>query len=242
MEQKALLYGLALTLGVFAIKGGIGLSYYLAYTKSWKRRILVSFSYIAIYFFLIITSYYLTKGVNILSHLNLFTTLFKSGMFLHGLLAILLFIWGIRYLTQEKETSTSKGWLLLAFPCPLCTGVIFISTSLIVALYPENIFRIIGGIFLYFILVALLCLISFTFFQNHLSSPHKFLGWAMIVSSCYFIGSIIIAPQFSQIKNIYGLALNDNSSFLSFKYISVTSIIILFAFIIGYFSTSKLKR
>ncbi len=140
---------------------------------------------------------------------------FKSGMTLHFLLALLLLGWGVNLLKNrhEKQTST-RGWIPLVVPCPVCFTVILLSCSFVSALYPDNpvvFFALYAG----FILISLVVAFTVGRLLNNQGAANLFLGGLMLYIAVYFILSVIVIPQFADLDKIYRISITDSMFELS---------------------------
>jgi len=86
MELKSLFLGLTFTVGVFALKSGVGLHYFFTQRHSLKGQILLSIGSALAYFFIFFISCLILKKINVIDYYNAFQGLFRSGMYI-------LFLW-----------------------------------------------------------------------------------------------------------------------------------------------------
>ncbi len=204
MELKALILGLVFTLGIFAFKGGAGLSYFIRSQKSMLSIILGMLIHAALYGFLTLGCWFLLNKINLLNHLGFITTVSTGSMTVHGIFALLLFIWGAYLLTTSSDQHDgSYGWLLLVIPCPVCLLVFICSTALLHSFFPEKtevLVLLYAGFITLSYTVALLFIFLFRAFQ-----PEKVLGNTMLFCALYFLLTVVMVPQFSQIERIYRL-------------------------------------
>jgi len=129
-------------------------------------------------------------------------------MYIHSFLAAGLIIWGIYLLKNKSEQQeTSRAFWLLIIPCPLCTSVIFLTTAFLMAYFPHiGLFAVMGA-YLFFILINFVTILSLALWDIKADvTPEHTLGKAMLFIAIYFILSIIIMPQFSDIDKIYRIA------------------------------------
>ena len=82
MEPKSLFLGLTFTIGVFALKSGVGLHYFFTQRHSLKGQILLSIGSALAYFFIFFISYLILKKINVIDYYNAFQGLFRSGMYI----------------------------------------------------------------------------------------------------------------------------------------------------------------
>lgn len=208
MELKSLFLGLTFTIGIFALKSGVGLHYLFTQRYSLKGRILFIFGYALAYFLIFSISYLILKRINVIDYYNAFQGLFRSGMYIHFFMATGLIAWGIYLLKNQGERQKgSKAFWLLIIPCPVCTTVVFLTTAFLMAYFPHVGLLAVMGAYLFFILINFVTILTLTLWdKGSKSSPETTLGTAMLLIAIYFILSIIIMPQFSDIGNIYRIA------------------------------------
>jgi len=208
MELKSLFLGLTFTIGIFALKSGVGLHYLFTQRHSLKGRILLSIGSALAYFFIFLISYLVLKSINMIEYYNTFQGFFRSGMYVHSFMAAGLIIWGIYLLKNEcEQQGTSRAFWLLIIPCPLCTSVIFLTVAFLMTYFPHTGLPVVMGAYLFFLTInflTILCLILPDMKSD--SIPEHTLGAAMLLIAVYFILSVIIMPQFSDIDKIYRIA------------------------------------
>jgi len=203
MELKSLILGLVFSMGIFAIKSGAGLSYLLQKTGGMARRFRVLAGFVAGYALVFGLAWLVVSRVDLLAHLDKVMLLFKNGMTLHFLLALLLLVWGVSLLKKDPEgRKKSRGWLLLALPCPVCFSVILFTGSFLHNLLPD-----VHGLFVWlfagFSIVSLLSALGFTMLGND-NAEHD-LGLVMVLAALYFLVTIMVVPQFGDLERIYRL-------------------------------------
>lgn len=202
MELKSLILGLAFTLGVFAVKSGAGLAHAFS-GKSPRRRILLLLGFAGLYAPLFALSRQLAVHSDLLTRIEMAMHLAKQGMTLHALLAALLLLWGVALLRRpEPRRGGSRGWLLLAAPCPVCGTVILGSVAFLHAGFPEQ--RLLSlWLFLGFWVVASGSGLLLTRFR--LLGDHS-LGLMMVLAALYFLVTLAMIPQVKDLERIYRLA------------------------------------
>jgi len=208
MELKSLFLGLIFTLGIFCLKSCIGLSYVFTRVHNLKVKIFFISGSVITYFLVFFFSYLILKGVDLINYYTLFSEIFRSGMYIHILIATGLIVWGI-YLLRDRpgKGNVSKAFLLLIIPCPVCATVIFITIAFLLTYFPHASLLAISGSYLVFVAMATFSVLTLTLWdKGSKSSPETTLGTAMLLIAIYFILSIIIMPQFSDIGNIYRIA------------------------------------
>jgi predicted transporter len=203
MELKSLFLGLAFSVGIFAVKAGAGLAYYLDTRPGYRHRILASAAVAAGYGLVFLLAWAAIQRLDPALWLNRVLPVLQHGMTLHLVLAVLLLVWGAALLKQPPEpTGPTRGWLLLTLPCPVCFTVIFFSLALLYALLPEQprvpVWAAAG--FIGTVLAA--GWIGHGFIRQ--PSRH-FLGGVMVLAALYFLITMAVVPWFSDIERIYRL-------------------------------------
>lgn len=215
MELKSLLLGLFFSIGVFAFKSGVGLSYFLSTEKRRKTRYAVLVGHSGFYFLLFFLSLNLIRRVDLLQHFDVMQSFIKAGMSIHLLLACLMALWGAVLLKKgngktEDAVGTGRrfGWLTMALPCPVCGTVIFMSVAFLLSYFPEN--GVKGALLMYagFMGITFATLAIVRLWQKRSgTAPETLLGAAMLAVAVYFGLSVSIMPQFGDIDKIYRLAM-----------------------------------
>jgi predicted transporter len=208
MELKSLFLGLTFTIGIFALKSGVGIHYLFTQKSDLKDKILFISGSALIYFLIFSISYLILKKINMIDYYNTFQMLFRSGMYIHFFMASGLIVWGIYLLKSQGERQKgSKAFWALIIPCPICTTVVFLTTAFLMAYFPHiGLFAVMGA-YLFFMLINFVTILSLTLWDIRADvTPEHTLGTAMLFIAIYFILSIIIMPQFSDIDKIYRIA------------------------------------
>ncbi len=212
MEIKSLILGLALSIGIFAVKCGAGLSYLLvagAAGPGKKKAGIALALFVCCYLLLFGAAWWILAEVQLLDHLD---------MVLHLVFALVMLVWGLFLLGKDAnapahdisaKTAAGRGWLLLMLPCPVCFSAIFCSVAFFLALYPGKdapLISLITGFFLISFLTAAI----FTLLAGR-RKPEHLLGRTMVFLALYFFLTIIFVPQFSGVDRIYRLSINRDS-------------------------------
>ncbi len=209
MELKALILGLAFSLGIFALKNGLGMHYLLqARLLRIRTKIIAVLSYCLAYAVIFLFAWWVLQQLDLQGHVQILQQLLQSGMLLHGILAGLLILWGLYLLKNDLHGKRkSWGWLPLVFPCPVCLVVIFFNISFLLSFFPQAGVSLAlatwAGFIAFSLLTAWVLEWGMAYFRI---SPELFLGGAMLGIASFFLLSIIVMPQFSQLEEIYGLA------------------------------------
>jgi predicted transporter len=203
MELKSLILGLAFTLGIFAVKSGAGLAHATCGQRGWPRRALSTLVFALVYAPLFALSWWLAAEGGVVARLELAMSLARQGMTVHFLLALLLLLWGVALLRRPGQgQGSSRGWLLLALPCPVCFTVILGSTALLHASFADLPLLPLW-LFFGFILTALL---SAFFLSRFRALEDRTLGMAMVLAALYFLVTVAVVPQVKDLARIYRLA------------------------------------
>ncbi len=234
MEIKALVLGLAFSLWVFALKNGLGLHYYMsARPLGFWARFLVPGSYSLLYGVLFFLSWWVLQEINLLQHLAAWRQVLHSGMFLHVLLAALFLVWGLLLLrNNHSEGRKSLGWLFLVLPCPVCMLVVFLNTSFLLALFPESGLQVILLVWAAFVGTGLgTALLLSAFLPRMKISAESMLGGSMLALAFFFLLSVIFMPQFSELEEVYSLALYTSQEMLGHN-IQEAAVLIFFSLVV----------
>ena len=246
MELKSLFIGLTFTIGIFALKSGVGLYYLLSLKRKLKLKILFFSVYSVVYFFIFMLSSLILEKMSIITHFEAIQTFLKSGMFIHVLMACLLLIWGVILVKRQKSKKhITHAWLFMVIPCPVCIMVIFFSAGFLVAFFPDSGNLAVLCAYAGFIVINIAAMLIMSFWKALFdSTPEAILGSLMLMISVYFILSVIIMPQFSDLDKIYRLAaykgeinIINTDQFILYLLIIISSI--LFGF---YLMKRKIRR
>ena len=210
MEIKSLVLGLLFSVGVFALKAGFGIQYRQSAIPPGPRKIAGEIIFITLYAAVFYGAAVLARRMDLSSFHEKALPLLKGGMVLHLIMAALLLTWGMMLLKRKTTSETSRGWLLLAIPCPVCMTVILFSTAFTIMHAPDH-SRLIP-----FLLFAAFMLIAFTGRQLMASigsdapeRPEDKLGLIMTAIAAYFLITALIAPQFADLGRVYRLAVHS---------------------------------
>jgi predicted transporter len=211
MELKSLILGMAFSIGVFALKSGMGLYYGLAGTKSRRAGILARGIFAAAYLLVFAASGAVLEWLDPIApggRLSMILGWMQSAMRIHLCMAGLLLVWGLRLLLgRSPGAERSRSWLLLAVPCPVCATVICLSMGFLAANWPDAPMAAAAGLYLAFLAVSLTTAALMAAGQAASSaSPEAFLGGAMLLVAAYFLLSVTILPNVRDLGGIYRMA------------------------------------
>ena len=209
MELKTLILGLVLSTAAFSVKAGGGLGYLFLQTPGMLRKALVFLAFMAVYALVFLASVVVLNVTDLTRHIDLLQTLFKSGMMLHFLLALLLMIWGIGLLLEKHRAHrTTRAWMPLMIPCPVCFSVILLSCSFVGVLYPGSLLVYVC-LYAGFILISLAAAAGFALGIRNREAAGPFLGTLMLYIAGYFILTVIVVPQFADLERIYRISFSE---------------------------------
>ncbi|WP_319407351.1 DUF2162 domain-containing protein [uncultured Desulfosarcina sp.] len=211
MLYKSLILGVLFGIGIFAVKSGVGIAYVVWRQRS-KRAVALGFTLFAIVYALVFAvAAVILPRVDPVRHLTAVQTFIQSGMLVHLIMAGLMMGWGIVLLKQKTTSrSSSRGWLMLVLPCPVCITVILLSTGFLITCFPEHPLRVTAMLYLVFVLISLTAS-GVVYRYGNLSgmAPDMFLGCVMLLMAAYFIVSVNVMPQFAGLDKVYRLACYD---------------------------------
>lgn len=211
MEFKSLFLGLVFAMGIFGLKGGVGLHFFLIEKRGLRVRLSLLSLYGIVYLLLFMVCAHILREIDTMLYFEMIQGFLKSGMFIHVLMAGGLIVWGIVLLKRRDESGRkSYGWLALIIPCPVCITVIFLSAAFILSWFPGSGHMAVLWAYLIFMGIVLITVISMSHWGLRAgSNPDATLGAAMLMIAGYFILSVIIMPQFQDIDGIYRLAAHN---------------------------------
>lgn len=241
--------GMLFTLGIFAVKVGLG----LGFSKiKWKGIFLILTLYLIIFVLVAMSSGWLIK---------ILEPVLRKGLYFYALMAAGMIAWGIYTLrTQNKEyrmqtnpefkiqnSKFSKSGLrtlnyslLLILPCPVCLTAITFSiwAALDVLKLPTPLVGLSLGII--FVALSLLFRISIKLVTRHSSiiTLRIGLGLSMIGIGLYFIASLFLPMKIEEAKGIYKSFLTEGSNIDMNNSIGVF-VLLFVALIIGYLANKK---
>ena len=233
MALKTLFLGILFSMGIFAVKSGFGLNYYLGTCSGIPKRLGGAALFTVLYGLIFMLCAVLISTTELMAWFPLFQIIISHAMALHFFLAILMVIWSLSLIKTKKDhNARTRSWMLLALPCPVCMVVIFLSVAFLTAYAPNHVKEAISLLFLGFMALNLstLGVLSILEKRTH-TKPEHLLGNAMLFIALYFLMSVIIMPQFTGIEEIYSISLHGSpaeQNFLMEKLWSFTLIALLF--------------
>ena len=241
MELKTLLIGLVMSTAAFALKSGTGLSYAFMHTRGVVRRGMILTSFVFGYGLVFgLAAIILVRG-DLMARVDLMQNFFKSGMTLHFIFAGLLLFWGGVLLKQDPgKQRTSRAWVALLVPCPVCFGVILLSCGFVLALYPKQLL-VFPLLYTGFILISISVALTGSFLAKTNGFTGHQLGMIMVVIAVYFLLSVIVVPQFADLDKVYRISTPETV----FTYTPIKAGLLLFstlALIIGFLNPLNRKN
>jgi predicted transporter len=211
MAYENLIVGVLFSIAVFAAKSGVGIFYLVAGQEKRRTRIGAFALFAATYALVFAGVAMVLTRIDPLRHLAAIQSFVRSGMGVHVILALLLMGWGVLLLKGGGgHGKRSRGWLLLAVPCPVCVTVIFFTTGFLLTCFPDRPAATVLALYLAFILINLATMGTIAFYQKgRRVSAESLLGGAMILIALYFLISVSLMPQFADVDKIYRLALYE---------------------------------
>ncbi|MGD9160036.1 MAG: DUF2162 family putative transporter [Desulfobacteraceae bacterium] len=242
MEYQSLILGVLLSIGIFAIKSGAGLAYLFSGHRKLYFKItgflLFSLIYLAIFTAVLL----IIKKIDPVTHLVRIQQFIQSGMTIHIIMALFMMIWGVILLRhKQSDHKKSRGWMLLALPCPVCITVIFVSSAFLITIYPDTPFIVISGLYASFMLINIITILLISIYRRSRDiQPESLLGGIMLLIAVYFFLSVTVMPNFSDLDKVYRLAMyKSQKQSQELAYFIPGIFITILAFIIGFFYKFK---
>jgi len=198
MELNLLLWGVGIlfTLGVFALKMGLGLGY-----GNFSKRAI--FQVLILYFLLFLGMSYLLHYL-----FNPLILLLQKGPYLHALMALAMFLWGLFLLKggkhracEGKSQAPQKEALLLVFPCPVCLTAIAFSLFITERAFKLPPLTLTLFLYLSFLFLTL-SFLALTKLKSTFSSEIN-LGLSMMVIGAYYLLALTLPAKIEEAKSVY---------------------------------------
>jgi predicted transporter len=214
MLYKSLILGVLFSIGIFAVKSGVGISYVAGQRKRTRDVILVVLLFALAYGVVFGIAGLILPRIDPMRHLAAVQAFIQSGMIVHLAMAGLMMGWGLLLLKQHKHNTVSstrstpsKAWLVLVLPCPVCITVILLSSAFLITCFPDHPVWVVLSLYLAFLTVGLSSMgVIHRFRQRSAVSFEVFLGAAMLLIAAYFLVSVTVMPQFGDLDKVYRLA------------------------------------
>ncbi len=207
MIYKSLILGVLFSIGIFAVKSGVGFAYVLERRKGLRAAAAVLI-FASAYGLIFGLAALFLKRFDPVRFLPAFQTFIQSGMLVHVGMAALMMVWGWALLKRPRSRSAqTRGWLILVLPCPVCATVVLLSLGFLLSLLPDHFGGVVCGLYTAFMLLSMLAAWALRRSQKALDQPSEtLLGGAMLLIAAWFLLSVTIFPQFADLDKIYRLA------------------------------------
>lgn len=247
MVLKSLILGVVFSLGIFAVKSGIGISYCLAGQQGKRKKAGALLLFALTYFMVYLAAAFVLQKIDPMRDFPIVQRSMQSGMLVHYIIAGLMTGWGLILLKQRENplaASRSRGWLILALPCPVCGTVIVLSLAVFISYFPDHPLRVVLLFYLVFMAITMATMGLVQMFQRRSPlHPDAFLGGAMLLMATYFLLSATIMPRFSDLDKIYRMACyHTDTTSPNATCVIVVLLLAATAFAAGYGFTSKKTR
>ncbi|MGD9367380.1 MAG: DUF2162 domain-containing protein [Desulfobacteraceae bacterium] len=251
MAYENLIMGVLFSIGIFAVKSGVGISYVVAGQEKRRSKVGAFLLFAIAYGLVFFAAATVLTRIDPVRHLAAIQSFVRSGMIVHVILAALLMGWGVLLLKGGRGyRKKSRGWLLLAVPCPVCVTVIFFSAGFLFTCFPDTPKFAVAALYLAFVLISLTTLGLVTMgaaglYRKRQTVPaESLLGGAMILIALYFIISVTVMPQFADVDKIYRLAMYQGKTpSQEVVHLVPFSMLTAAAFVGGYgFKSLKIRR
>lgn len=232
MDWNTLLWvgGMLFSLGIFAVKVGLGLRVGQAGAK-WVGIFLF------VYVLLFVMIAFLSQTL-----VGLLGPVLKKGPILHILVALGLIAWGIVSVrglhrtdppTAGKRGAPVLSSYLLIMPCPVCLTAMTFSTwtALAVIKLPPALVGL--GLGLAFALMTLAVLGLATFKKGE--HPETALGLTMITIGLYFVASLFLPARIEEARGMYASLATSSPNLNTYQAMGVAAIL-LALMLIGFFA------
>lgn len=197
--------GLVFLSGVFAVKGGIGLSPSPGDKPGLRVRPASIAAFIIGYALIFALARAFTGRPEFLAYMKTATSSVENGTALYLLLAFLLLLWSAALLRGNNvpAPASGRGRFILALPCPASFIVIVLSGVFLQGLLPD-VPWLFAWFFAAFIAAALASGLFFSYRRHN--NPGRELGVVMALAALYFLAVAVVAPQLGDIERIYRLS------------------------------------
>ena len=210
MAYKALMVGVLFSIGLFAVKSGVGITYVVAGQAKKRAKVAALLLFVLSYGLVFSAVAALLAVIDPVRHLTAIQSFIQSGMIVHVGMAVVLTAWGVLLLKRAGHCRKSKGWLLLALPCPVCITVIFFSAGFLCSCFPDTPKSAVLVLYLSFVLINLGTMGVIRLYRKQRTMPaESFLGGAMLLIALYFFISVNLVPWFADVDKIFRLALHQ---------------------------------
>lgn len=209
-EYTAMLSGLVFSTATLAFKTGAGQFQLLSKIKSGLFRSLALTGFSVSYLVIFAAAFWVVNVVDLSNHSSLLENIIRFGATFHILFSLFLIVYGFHLLRHHgttAQTSRPRGimaGLILVLPCPVCATAIFLTISFLDQLFPAYPLLSCTASFAAFTLFSLLTVGALTWWKSIAAINASILtGRLMICVGLYFILTLVIAPQFAKMDEIF---------------------------------------
>ena len=224
--------GMLFSLGVFAVKVGLGLRYGRTKPKG-VASVLVA------YLLLFVVLATLSRPLMIWA-----APILNKGPYLHLLMSAALMIWGlfiVRGRTDNHRCEPKKAnrhrlsTLVLITPCPVCLSAMLFSTwaAIGVVKLPGPVVGMLLGLAFAFLTLVMMALSAL----SRLDHPETALGLTMVTIGLYFALSLFLPAKIEEAKRMYA-SMAENTQHLSLYHAGLTAAVLVAAGAVGFFSAN----
>lgn len=223
--------GMLFSLGVFAVKVGLGLG--CGHFK--MKGIALTLTAYTVLFMLIAAAAERLMG--------LVTPFLQKGPWMHMFLAAGLIAWGLVVIFRETgrpaRTGSSKGAsLLLIVPCPICLSAMIFSTWAAFNVIKQP--PLLVGLYLGLAFSVMALMVAAAFKTRTGKSSQTSLGMAMIVVGLYFVLSLSLPAKIEAARGMYQSFDND-SLILAGTDAAGVLVFLIILLLAGFFAGKKLR-
>lgn len=211
--------GTIFSLGIFAVKVGLGLGFGRA---GWKVVFLTLCAYLILFVLIAVLSNNLVKALE---------PLLRKGLYLHALMATGLIAWG-GYALKKTCSHRHQAFLLL-LPCPVCITAMIYSTW--AALSVIDLPPVLVGLTLGSTFVILSVLFLFMARVNRSKDTGESLGFSMMGVGLYFLGALVIPAKIEEARTVYESFVSHKNN-ISLEDGSGVSLILIITLMVGFFT------
>lgn len=197
--------GMLFSLGIFALKVGLGLGYGRVGSKGIA---LTLGGYVALFMLIAVAAERLMRVLQ---------PILAKGPWLHTLLAAGMIAWGMVVLLGKRhgheaageESRPFRARLLMLIPCPVClTAMTF---SIWAALNAVKLPPLLTGLCLGSVFALMALLVALVARPRSGAASETSLGMAMIVVGLYFIASLFLPAKIEAARGMYSSFIHENS-------------------------------
>ncbi len=251
MLENLWLTGVLVAFSIFGVKVGLGLGSQLYKVTVSKSRKAVFFAgSFSVYMILFVAIYFVITHFNLINYLDQFMEVVRYGMVLHLVIAVGLLAWGVKLLMPAEadvQSDSCKACLFLVMPCPICSVSIFLNLTFAYSFSSMSAWSttlVMFGIFSAVICITVAIMYPF---RKKIGSGGSFLGTSMSLVSLYFFITLIIAPIYPKVKDVFAMAnanapVTESNNSYSLIFIGVIVLLVGFGYIKSRYFTSGVSK